>query len=1115
MKTCFIAAQVALKPLTLCIVLWMGGASQACKANQPSIYYQIPANTLTNALNEVALQSNVSLLFDAQHTDLYAVASLIGHYTPEQAFEKLLEKTPFHIQSTAAGYLLQQSSVAQDLPKRAVAGATMSESLSSTNLSTAVARSDAAEVDVVLSTIELNADKDRYAQGKDDQFQKDIVNIYKNKDELEHFKGSHPADILSGIPGVYSSDARNSGAISPNVRGLQGQGRVPVIVDGTQQEVSVYRGYAGVHNRTYIDPNLLSETTVYKGATELNYAIPPAIGGAVMLNTLNGDDVIAAGKDWGINLRYETNNNSTKARMADLNYGEDYRTPENWSAVLGDLNPQLYQALARQGKNKFFQDHAFRLAIAAKNDLTDIMLAYSQREQGNYFSGKRGGNVYQTRFDHAHHADIILNTADIAPPGYEVTNSSSHNRSALFKNNWYFGNHQKLKLSWRHSDIAYGEIMNSRAVYGYVVDQLLESEARHAAQWPLAKVKQHAGRIDYEWNADDFRWINLKVGAWYNNTDSRNNSTGAPPISPKFLSSFWAAHVLQKAGCLGENGIDRNCQVSPDIIQSANALIGHADYNDERFKLVNPALQISANDRWGIDFSNSFTLHSQLELQVGGSLQKEKLNARNIDEAPLICSDIEQINFCKSMPFVFGPKSGERQEYSTWFNLDWHVNNQFTINIGGRWGRYWSLDTQLDEKLKTRQWSRPKILAAKTYEQLTPYDIKMAEEEMKTTPFYHRVWSDASQQWDEYYDHEGYIKSQGYDGQSYNSDSGYWKYKYIYWEADENGVLHAHNAPGTIALKDGEKIIALLGGGLNDIAATHYRPMTEEEQYAPVGKRRDQQFDPSLSLSYTFHEFSRVYARYVEATRFPSLYESTVGFAENIRTQGFVPEHAQNIEFGYVHDLKQWLRNWRNADLKINYYYNKINDIIDRNYSTGSFAQYDQLKTQGLELQVGFDQGLIFGDLGYSYLIKSEMCDKDYAAQLSPIYLDAPTCFMGGFPGGYLRGAIPPKHAMSTNLGARILDDRLILGTRLSYHSMSNLKKQSTEGWVFPNQGLDSYGWKSYWTVDAYADYWLTAAFKISLIGTNLLNEYYPDALTRTAIPSPGRTFKVAFDYKF
>lgn len=55
-----------------------------------------------------------------------------------------------------------------------------------------------------------------------------------------------------------------------NIRGLQGQNRVPVIIDGGQQAIDVYRGYAGVQQRSYLDPDLISSVSI-----ERDRAWPP------------------------------------------------------------------------------------------------------------------------------------------------------------------------------------------------------------------------------------------------------------------------------------------------------------------------------------------------------------------------------------------------------------------------------------------------------------------------------------------------------------------------------------------------------------------------------------------------------------------------------------------------------------------------------------------------------------------------------------------------------------------------------------------------------------------------------------------------------------------------
>ncbi|MDT9046701.1 TonB-dependent receptor plug domain-containing protein, partial [Escherichia coli] len=90
---------------------------------------------------------------------------------------------------------------------------------------------------------------------------------------------------------VFSGDARNSGALDTNIRGIQGQERVPVIVDGTKQAITVWRGYNGANNRNYIDPMLISSVRVQKGPS-LTRDIQGSVGGAVVINTLTADDVL-------------------------------------------------------------------------------------------------------------------------------------------------------------------------------------------------------------------------------------------------------------------------------------------------------------------------------------------------------------------------------------------------------------------------------------------------------------------------------------------------------------------------------------------------------------------------------------------------------------------------------------------------------------------------------------------------------------------------------------------------------------------------------------------------------------------------------------------------------
>ena len=91
---------------------------------------------------------------------------------------------------------------------------------------------------VILDTITVKGTRNKDEIGKNRVYAREIVNLYKGKNEVETFKGNTVSDLLSGMSGVYSGDARNSGALDPNIRGVQGQGRIPVTIDGTEQAIN-------------------------------------------------------------------------------------------------------------------------------------------------------------------------------------------------------------------------------------------------------------------------------------------------------------------------------------------------------------------------------------------------------------------------------------------------------------------------------------------------------------------------------------------------------------------------------------------------------------------------------------------------------------------------------------------------------------------------------------------------------------------------------------------------------------------------------------------------------------------------------------------------------------
>lgn len=950
--------------------------------------------------------------------------------------------------------------------------------------------------------------------GKERVYTKDISNYFLNKEEVERYKGISAADILMGISGVYSSDARNSGAVSPNIRGIQGQGRIPVVVDGTQQEITVYRGYAGVNNRNYVDPNLLRSVSVYKGPS-LDRNIPNGMGGAIVMETIDATDVIPEGKNFGVSLLLEGSTNAVKPRVPHHNNGKDYRTVEyGWLYQLRDANPRLLSPIATSGQNTFFKDaHAARIAVGYKyKDLTDIMLAYSYRDQGNYFAGNKGADFFKSHGHLKARYDTYKGfIADLYPENSEVMNTSSKNRSFLLKNNWYLPNQQKIKFSWRHSDIQHGEIMNSRISYGLMLSNVLGQVKRLGSQWPLSKIKQDAYRLDYEWHPENNRWINLKAGVWATRTNTRTMSSGSSPALP-YNSDALFNQIVQDM-CNKQNpdtvmGLNPDCYLTPEQVQEALKRAGNKPNTNGRYNLYNPALHVSQNNRWGVDVSNRMQLLPSLGLTLGGEFQRETLRG-SMGPKPRWCYE----KYCDDDPYVFDPKSGKRQEHNLWFSFDWQPTERLNISAGGRWASYWSYDAGLDKLVRARD---PGVADRK--EQLVWQGIEVSRVLHRNQPrddWEKEFWQkfDVSRN-----TADEFAKGKYVGGAGSVIDFGLDKNKitvrgYKKWHA-RNGKLYAADRPD---LEPGEVFENIFDGSLDGV---EYKNLTDAERWAAVEKRRGRAFSPAFSVSYTLGDNARIYARYTEAARMPSIFEDTVGFSASARRfPTLQPEKSRNLELGYVHNLTALLPSAQHADVKLNYYRNRIYNVIDREANYYSFTQYDKMKVEGLELQARYDNGTVFGDLGVAHNIKTEVCDVNQAVMRAPYNKNIPICWAGGFPGGYLRATLPPKYTVTTNLGVRLFNDKLTLGGRAIYNTASDSKKQQQDaaraGIAEENSATTPIYWKPFWLFDAYVDYRINKHAKLSLTGSNLTNRYYTDTLTRTFMPAPGRTVKLSLEAKF
>lgn len=356
---------------------------------------------------------------------------------------------------------------------------------------------------------------------------------------------------------------------------------MPVIIDGTEQALTVWCGYNGASNRSYVDPSLISGVQVLKGPVSAR-GVNGSTGGAVVINTLDADDILKPGQTFGLELKLEGGNNSTRPRWPTLLTGQDYRTIPGFvgtgvgaSPTYPYSDPSLRVTLRTAADNEAFSagDRAIRLAGAGRVGDIDLFGAYAYRERGNYFAGKTAAGYYQQEGLPQNSNTYVRILGLNYEPGNEVPNTSSRLESWLFKGTWHIADDQYLQVGFRDSRSRFGEIMPSRIMtangpnFGNI-------------QWPESKVHAQAYNAEYKWQPES-RWLDLKANAWATHTVSNTYSSG---------------------------GFPNSASVADPII-------------------INSGLADSTNDRYGITASNQFNLSSRLSFLIDGDWQHEKLRS--------------------------------------------------------------------------------------------------------------------------------------------------------------------------------------------------------------------------------------------------------------------------------------------------------------------------------------------------------------------------------------------------------------------------------------------------------------------------------------------------------
>lgn len=262
--------------------------------------------------------------------------------------------------------------------------------------------------------------------------------------------------------------------------------------------------------------------------------------------------------------------------------------------------------------------------------------------------------------------------------------------------------------------------------------------------------------------------------------------------------------------------------------------------------------------------------------------------------------------------------------------------------------------------------------------------------------------------------------------------------------------------------------------------------------------------DPKITLAYNPVDWLQPYVTYSRTMRAPTLQETMVGgdhpggtsvsFEPNPLLK---PETQQGWEVGLNVKHNGVLTDGDTLRAKIDYFDMAVDDYITARYNpaVGAFGRFQYMNIpgttheRGVELSADYDVGYAFTGVAYTHSDTSLPSEQPGLGALS-----------------YL-----PDDILTLTLGARFLEEKLTVGTRINYVSngMTNVGNASDSASTPINVRTDGYT-----LVDLFANYKFNDSIDLSFKVTNLFDKQYTPALT-TYGSGQGRTFYASTQFQF
>ena len=307
---------------------WAAGVTSSQSDSGAIQNFAIPAGSLSSALQALANDANVMLIFTPDQTANKTSPGLKGPFSVQSAFDYLLAGSGLQAINEGNGYRLVRVSL--PIPQ--------SEAIVVPELSVVSGLDDS----VVAGRSTLK------------------------KENIERIQADNVAALLDKLPGVSSAGSPRPGGQSLNIWGMGGMEDIKITLDGAPKGFEKYR-----QGSVFIEPELIKQIDVDKGPFNLANG-NGGFGGSIKIVTKDATDLLRPGENFGGMTKYSFHTNDNQSIYSGALYG---RTPE------GQADGLLY--MSRRDGGNIMRPDGTRFEYSANNQgtylaKTNIYLTESQ-----------------------------------------------------------------------------------------------------------------------------------------------------------------------------------------------------------------------------------------------------------------------------------------------------------------------------------------------------------------------------------------------------------------------------------------------------------------------------------------------------------------------------------------------------------------------------------------------------------------------------------------------------------------------------------------------------------------------------------------------------------------